>query len=298
MAANLLRIFEPNLIGRDFCIGDLHGALPCLVQLLEGLDFDVTRDRMFSVGDLVDRGPNSLKCLSLINESWFFSALANHEVLMLAAFRGHPHSDMWIQNGGLWGLPFWTEAERFKAGESPVNDLTGFFELLVKAEQLPVWMTVKLPDGSRKHIVHAELPRQVQVTDENLEDPELIRQLITMNEYPHFFGGNLLWGRAIFGNFSNMNDEEKTLRTAKYFLKPSDELTCSPIISGHTILQRPMTVLGRTAIDTRAYAACTSDAPKYQALTCIELMTWKFFQATPTEFREVKPLVIGVDDLK
>lgn len=298
MLTSPLRIFEPNRAGRDFCISDLHGALPCLVKLLDGLQFDRAKDRLFSVGDLVDRGPHSFVCLSLINEPWFHTVVANHEILMLEAFRGHPNSDVWVMNGGMWGLPFWVEAQRILAGEPPEYDYTEFYDLLAEVQQLPAWITVHMADGTRRHIVHAELPRQVQVTDQELEDPELVRQLLSMDKHPCFFGGSLLWGREIFGNFKDMNDPEKIRRTAKYHLKPSDVLTCSPIISGHTILQRPMTVLGRTAIDTAAYRACEFDAAKYAALTCVELATWKFYQATPTEFREVQPIVIGEDDLK
>ena len=46
-----------NALGRDFAVGDVHGCFTRLQQGLDQLGFDPTRDRLFSVGDLVDRGP-------------------------------------------------------------------------------------------------------------------------------------------------------------------------------------------------------------------------------------------------
>jgi serine/threonine protein phosphatase 1 len=47
------------------------------------LDFDPYRDRVFSVGDLIDRGPKSLATLQLIAEPWFHAVLGNHELMLL-----------------------------------------------------------------------------------------------------------------------------------------------------------------------------------------------------------------------
>ncbi|WP_413665572.1 metallophosphoesterase [Microbulbifer sp. CNSA002] len=46
---------------------------------LEQLSFDPTKDRVISVGDLVDKGPDSLSCLKLIENEWFYGAVGNHE---------------------------------------------------------------------------------------------------------------------------------------------------------------------------------------------------------------------------
>jgi hypothetical protein len=41
--------------GRDFIVGDLHGCRAMLDALLVHVGFDPDRDRLFSVGDLMDR---------------------------------------------------------------------------------------------------------------------------------------------------------------------------------------------------------------------------------------------------
>ena len=72
-----------NLKGRDLVVGDLHGHRSLLEQELDRLRFDPARDRVLSVGDLIDRGPESLATLALIEEAWFHAVLGNHELALL-----------------------------------------------------------------------------------------------------------------------------------------------------------------------------------------------------------------------
>lgn len=76
-------LLPQNTSGRDFVVGDLHGQRRELERQLEVARFDIRRDRLFSVGDLVDRGPDSLETLALIAEPWFHSVLGNHEFDLL-----------------------------------------------------------------------------------------------------------------------------------------------------------------------------------------------------------------------
>ncbi len=73
----------PNAKGRDLVVGDLHGHRDLLEGALDQLGFDRHRDRVLSVGDLIDRGPHSLATLSLLEEPWFHAVLGNHELMLL-----------------------------------------------------------------------------------------------------------------------------------------------------------------------------------------------------------------------
>jgi serine/threonine protein phosphatase 1 len=72
-----------NATGRDLVVGDLHGHRALLERVLDRLEFDPRCDRVFSVGDLIDRGPESLATLSLIEQPWFHAVLGNHELMLL-----------------------------------------------------------------------------------------------------------------------------------------------------------------------------------------------------------------------
>ncbi|MDN6179491.1 MAG: symmetrical bis(5'-nucleosyl)-tetraphosphatase [Halomonas subglaciescola] len=80
-----------------YVIGDLHGCHAEFVALLEALSFDPRRDCVWLVGDLVNRGPDSLACLrearALGNSAR--CVLGNHDLHCLVAARSgtvKPHS--------------------------------------------------------------------------------------------------------------------------------------------------------------------------------------------------------------
>lgn len=94
--------YGPNPTGRDFVVGDLHGHYDLLLSELGMHGFDPHKgDRCFSVGDLIDRGPESAKTLLLAQEPWFIPVRGNHEQMMLdSTSRGD--MDLWFVNGGTW----------------------------------------------------------------------------------------------------------------------------------------------------------------------------------------------------
>ena len=73
-----------NQQGEDFFVGDIHGEYGLLIQALKKCNFDFQRDRLFAVGDLIDRGPDSLACLELLTQPWFFAVRGNHEQMLFA----------------------------------------------------------------------------------------------------------------------------------------------------------------------------------------------------------------------
>jgi serine/threonine protein phosphatase 1 len=91
-----------NRIGRDLVIGDLHGCVDALRYLLREAAFDASRDRLFSVGDLIDRGEQCEEALSLIDKPWFFPVLGNHEDAMCAVAEGRMPRHRWYGIGGGW----------------------------------------------------------------------------------------------------------------------------------------------------------------------------------------------------
>jgi len=76
---------------RIFAVGDIQGCYDPLCRLLDKVKFDPNQDRLWSVGDLVNRGPHSLEVLRFchaLGES-FLTVLGNHDLHLLAIAHGH-----------------------------------------------------------------------------------------------------------------------------------------------------------------------------------------------------------------
>ncbi|OAZ96307.1 metallophosphoesterase [Halomonas sp. G11] len=141
---SLIQKHGKNIAGRDFIVGDIHGQYDLLIEAMARVDFDKIKDRLFCVGDLIDRGADSLKCLSLPFEPWFFGVRGNHEMLAQEALeRGGNAYSLWMINGGTWAS---------KESRSEVRQI--LFEALT---YLPYARQVEVM-GQQVGIVHAEPP--------------------------------------------------------------------------------------------------------------------------------------------
>ena len=73
-----------------YCIGDIQGCDGALQRLLDTIDFSPSRDTVYLVGDLVNRGPDSEKTLRrcMASGDSIRALLGNHDLHLLAAANG------------------------------------------------------------------------------------------------------------------------------------------------------------------------------------------------------------------
>ncbi|MCP4042308.1 MAG: hypothetical protein GY731_10195, partial [Gammaproteobacteria bacterium] len=134
--------FSVNEQGRDFVVGDIHGMFSHLELLLEEIDFDRRCDRLFSVGDLVDRGPASKEALRWLGYDWFHACRGNHEQFAIDS-TDYQELEFWTrQNGGRWWLDLTLEEQ---------NEFRKVFR------QMPLVIEVETNSGV-VGIVHADVP--------------------------------------------------------------------------------------------------------------------------------------------
>lgn len=132
-----------NYIGRDFVVGDIHGAYDLVIEGMEKVSFDVSRDRLFSVGDLVDRGVGSARCREFLAKPYVFAVRGNHDDDLLQV--SHEVAQLLARvnyNGMAWlsGI-----------------EANGFSEIQAAFAQLPVVIEVDTARGL-VGMVHGDVP--------------------------------------------------------------------------------------------------------------------------------------------
>ena len=141
MTRSRTKHFEANAVGRDFVVGDVHGHFETLEKLLESVRFDASCDRLFSVGDLVNRGPSSERALEWIEKRFAGVTKGNHE-RGLVQFLREPVASWPLMPEEQW------------IGKIPLDAYTKWARTL---DALPIAITVETRHGPIG-IVHADAP--------------------------------------------------------------------------------------------------------------------------------------------
>ncbi|MDX1301540.1 metallophosphoesterase [Photobacterium sp.] len=132
-----------------YFISDIHGQFGLLMDVLNiiGFRFPVdgrVQDRLFILGDLIDRGNQSLSVLGAARYNPAIVSLAgNHEIMAHKALSGDAQSALlWAYNGGLW---------------RDDHDLYHLTDMIRYAAAQPVAITLEV-GGDRIGLVHAGVP--------------------------------------------------------------------------------------------------------------------------------------------
>jgi serine/threonine protein phosphatase 1 len=177
-----------NTRGRDLVVGDLHGHRASLERELDAMGFDPGRDRVLSVGDLIDRGPESLATLSLLKEPWFHAVLGNHELMLLnflGSYGSRVHSrKSYATGGGGWILD--ALARHHKSVE----------RLAERIADLPLVLSVD--DDVPYNVTHSSLPTQ------RMDDAAPFTETVSMHVADHITSSRDNIGAAMKSDLTDL----------------------------------------------------------------------------------------------
>lgn len=227
---NWYQEFDENKTGRDFIVGDLHGYYSLLMKALDAVKFDFSKDRLFSVGDLVDRGPEVVNCLELLKEDWFHATMGNHEYMLLASLGERMGLLNTIQSF------LYTDRRRRNKNISLISYLK-----LIK--EMPIVIKVNNPEVPF-FITHASRPMKKNIIwDDNILQSHINKGI----KNKHIV--SMLWGRKVSRQGMLLNGIERhplfELNQEGWSLEPKlidnvqpFEASSSLTYSGHTIMDK------------------------------------------------------------
>lgn len=151
--------------GTPYFVGDVHGMKNSLVRAMGLEGFNTKGDHLFSVGDLVDRGPNSLSCLRYTHKNYVHAVLGNHEKMWIDA----------LVNPTFLGLVHILKCGGKEFVEAVLSE--GWQDFVKKAwaalSVMPYAIEVEW-EGKRIGVTHAEPPAKWSI----LYQPELPTKLL------------------------------------------------------------------------------------------------------------------------
>lgn len=233
-----IRHFEKNAEGRDFVIGDIHAHKKRFLKALESVNFDKSCDRLFCVGDLIDRGHQPLYILDCLREDWFYSIIGNHEQMILDRFEFPVTKPLYIssiktkfdamdlheKNGGKW------------FGKLRMSAQQNIYHALKK---LPYAISLETEYG-QVGLVHAEVPMRFKHWNDFTESLE--KDADTLK--------SAIWGRDALAEFydyhrdSYWREEEGVPVEIRYL----DGIVVT--VHGHTMVDKPVVSENQVWIDT------------------------------------------------
>jgi serine/threonine protein phosphatase 1 len=230
-AAPRVAFVPHNTQGRDFIVGDLHGCRRDLEVILLGAGFNPHRgDRLFSVGDLVDRGPDSWGCLKLLRQPWFYAVLGNHEQMLINACESGADEQvaLTVANGGGWALGSLLKRD---------PELLAYVNLL---KQLPHVLVVGPGVPERFNLVHAALLRSAAMGGQLYRDADLDARLAQADAQ---VVERLIWSRTV---------ADDALSAAQERRAPTWQEGLSITYCGHSPVAYPVIHRSHCHLDTGA----------------------------------------------
>lgn len=210
---------------RVFAAGDVHGSFRLLDAELAKVGYDPQQDALVFVGDLVDRGPDSMEALEWIDRPDIRRARGNHEEIAEMVANREAQLRWALKCGARWLIQEKDHAKQI--------------EIARRLNDAPVAITLRTPGGRTVGITHADCPSEwdwvVRVLSDP-RDPQHSRMVQTC-----------LWSRSVIDHL--IDDVQAT----RGYPKSKCEVTgVDHVFHGHTIVRQAFAHGDRSWLDTGA----------------------------------------------
>ena len=171
-----------------FVIGDIHGCISYLEDLMAMIEVDPGQDEIVFIGDYIDRGPDIKGVVEFIlelkNKFKIICLIGNHERMFLDYYEYGHNAELWFANGGTstvnsYGIIKTPEGKKL---DIPPEHLRFFRSLL------PYYET------ENYIFVHAGLKPDVPLSEQKMIDLVWIREDFIYSQ--HNFGKLVIFGHT------------------------------------------------------------------------------------------------------
>ena len=174
---------------KTFIIGDIHGCLDMLKNLMDKIAWSPDKDRLIFLGDYIDRGEDPKGVVDYILDLTRRSSLVeclkgNHEAMLLDFLTGRDRF-MFIINGG------WKTLESYGMYESREDDSAISSEHRVFYESLKLY--IELEDY---YVVHAGFKPGLDIKKQTEDEMLWIRKSFVSSDFD--FGKKIIFGHTPF----------------------------------------------------------------------------------------------------
>lgn len=218
---------------RAIIIGDIHGCVDELKSLLDKLNIDNTKDELYSVGDIVDRGPDPLGCFELLLQNNSKFIMGNHEDKML---RWIEHNERQNKLG--------IENPMRRVDQKTKNEYLSFSnEYIEKISKFEMYMKIGEYNGNDIIICHGGFEPAKKIKDQQYKKVIRARYvdkngyMISVDNPIQVPPGGILWNESwpgpqsvIFGH-NILSEDKPVIRKENNFFVASIDTGC--VFGGH-----------------------------------------------------------------
>lgn len=206
---------------RILAIGDIHGYRVALDALLEAVA-PTADDWIITVGDYVDRGPDSRgvldRMLELQKTGRHVALRGNHEEMMMISRDEPGLLPMWIMNGGQDTLASYGSPGKMGTLDDVPRSHWNFLD----------HVCIDWFETERHFFVHADAVPHIALS---AQPPQVVRWQKLQPHPPHFSGKQMICGHTVQPSGKPWNLEHMICIDTGIYL-PNGKLTCLDVETG------------------------------------------------------------------